>query len=631
MSICEGSEGEGVSRLLDSNRGYRYCFPEPWVTDPGLLSGLEPLIPLVGAIDPPCLLRGGGGEGIFRTWCFPIFILTLINLLTLLLSKILIILPYFVTAKNSSGTIWVVISLLITKLYFNCHVDSLISNISPSLGLTKYTTSSATSLDSLFKSRLEYCSAPSTSCQRRFQHHAKGAFNIMPKAPSTSCQRRLQLYAKGAFNIMPKAPSTSCQRRLQLYAKGAFNIMPKAPSTSCQRRLQHHAKGAFNFMPKAPSTSCQRRLQHHVKGAFNFMPKAPSTSCYRPGSLHGADESSIPRDSLSLEPSNVASCVSKGKSEHSPEPATRQLANVSTCMFAYLIKEVTEQSPLQQARVLVSAVAGRKYGCQPIRYCAGIPVSWALKELSRLVIGRTCAVRLLASHTVEPGSIPSQAAPDFRLWESCRMMPLVGGFSRYVERFPPPMHSCAAPCPMHCLNLWYPLYLCRAYFSEPVYSVVCVPWYHWQPLIDESQIRCLAAGTLKTTPADSLLSTVPTINIFQAQPTLDHGHGEWTDRQPQPLAITSSWRRRGGGGGGRQPGRGRGKDDIRCPEYKWCLVLQSIRGRSGAWDAGFMGSPALKLGHHLKSQSYAQHDEDTARLARALRLEAIAHLMHVSL
>ncbi|KAJ8895602.1 hypothetical protein PR048_000938, partial [Dryococelus australis] len=39
-------------------------------------------------------------------------------------------------------------------------------------------------------------------------------------------------------------------------------------------------------------------------------------------------------------------------------------------------------------------------------------------------------VRLTVSHKCEPGSIPCGAAPDFRMWESCRTMPLVGGFSR---------------------------------------------------------------------------------------------------------------------------------------------------------------------------------------------------------
>ncbi|KAJ8890310.1 hypothetical protein PR048_009818 [Dryococelus australis] len=39
-------------------------------------------------------------------------------------------------------------------------------------------------------------------------------------------------------------------------------------------------------------------------------------------------------------------------------------------------------------------------------------------------------VELLASLQGEPGSIPCGATPEFRMWESCRTMSLVGGFSR---------------------------------------------------------------------------------------------------------------------------------------------------------------------------------------------------------
>ncbi|KAJ8875246.1 hypothetical protein PR048_023141 [Dryococelus australis] len=39
------------------------------------------------------------------------------------------------------------------------------------------------------------------------------------------------------------------------------------------------------------------------------------------------------------------------------------------------------------------------------------------------------AVSLLASHQGDPGSIPGRVTPDFCMWESCRTMPLVGGFS----------------------------------------------------------------------------------------------------------------------------------------------------------------------------------------------------------
>ncbi|KAJ8897486.1 hypothetical protein PR048_002833 [Dryococelus australis] len=54
------------------------------------------------------------------------------------------------------------------------------------------------------------------------------------------------------------------------------------------------------------------------------------------------------------------------------------------------------------------------------------------------------AVWLLASHQGESGSIPGRFTSDFCKWESCRTMPLVGGFSR-GSPFAPPYNSGAAP------------------------------------------------------------------------------------------------------------------------------------------------------------------------------------------
>ncbi|KAJ8875190.1 hypothetical protein PR048_023085 [Dryococelus australis] len=48
------------------------------------------------------------------------------------------------------------------------------------------------------------------------------------------------------------------------------------------------------------------------------------------------------------------------------------------------------------------------------------------------------AVRPLASHHCEPGSIPGRFIPDFHKWESCRTMPLVDGFFSGISLFPRP-------------------------------------------------------------------------------------------------------------------------------------------------------------------------------------------------
>ncbi|KAJ8874137.1 hypothetical protein PR048_024979 [Dryococelus australis] len=51
---------------------------------------------------------------------------------------------------------------------------------------------------------------------------------------------------------------------------------------------------------------------------------------------------------------------------------------------------------------------------------------------SHLDVGATVAERFVRSPPTKaiPGSIPDRVTPDFRMWESCRTMPLVGEFSR---------------------------------------------------------------------------------------------------------------------------------------------------------------------------------------------------------
>ncbi|KAJ8888390.1 hypothetical protein PR048_007880 [Dryococelus australis] len=51
---------------------------------------------------------------------------------------------------------------------------------------------------------------------------------------------------------------------------------------------------------------------------------------------------------------------------------------------------------------------------------------------------------LLASHQGEPGSIAGRVTPNFRKWESCWTIPLVGGFTRDLP-FSPNLHSGSSP------------------------------------------------------------------------------------------------------------------------------------------------------------------------------------------
>ncbi|KAJ8897360.1 hypothetical protein PR048_002706 [Dryococelus australis] len=66
----------------------------------------------------------------------------------------------------------------------------------------------------------------------------------------------------------------------------------------------------------------------------------------------------------------------------------------------------------------------------------------ALDSLTRIQVQKV--VRLLASRQGESGFIPLGSFLDFRTWEMCRMMPLVGEFSRGLP-FPPSLHSGTVP------------------------------------------------------------------------------------------------------------------------------------------------------------------------------------------
>ncbi|KAJ8869225.1 hypothetical protein PR048_030797 [Dryococelus australis] len=44
---------------------------------------------------------------------------------------------------------------------------------------------------------------------------------------------------------------------------------------------------------------------------------------------------------------------------------------------------------------------------------------------------------------------PAGSLPDFRKWDSCRMMSLFDGFSSGISRFPPPLQFAAAPFSLH--------------------------------------------------------------------------------------------------------------------------------------------------------------------------------------
>ncbi|KAJ8897626.1 hypothetical protein PR048_002975 [Dryococelus australis] len=71
--------------------------------------------------------------------------------------------------------------------------------------------------------------------------------------------------------------------------------------------------------------------------------------------------------------------------------------------------------------------------------------SWIKFRTTRVQPGiRQRSISLLASHQGDQGSIPGLVIPDFRMWESCRTMPLVGGFSRGSPVSPALLFQCCS-------------------------------------------------------------------------------------------------------------------------------------------------------------------------------------------
>ncbi|KAJ8865849.1 hypothetical protein PR048_033371 [Dryococelus australis] len=109
---------------------------------------------------------------------------------------------------------------------------------------------------------------------------------------------------------------------------------------------------------------------------------------------------------------------------------------------------ISRQDILQTPVLLYSVCRRNKQGNFAVS-CVNKLDSTVLCEPAPLYRGDV-VVRVLASHQGEPGSIPRRVSQISALWETCRRMPLVGGFFSRISRSPPPpppyiLRSCAAP------------------------------------------------------------------------------------------------------------------------------------------------------------------------------------------
>ncbi|KAJ8890509.1 hypothetical protein PR048_010018 [Dryococelus australis] len=90
----------------------------------------------------------------------------------------------------------------------------------------------------------------------------------------------------------------------------------------------------------------------------------------------------------------------------------------------------SEQEALTASSMVLKALCTKTFSVKSL---------FARKRVHRLHGGHGgCVVSLLASHQDDMGSIPGRVTPDFRMWKSCRTMPLVSGFSRGSPVSPTP-------------------------------------------------------------------------------------------------------------------------------------------------------------------------------------------------
>ncbi|KAJ8870458.1 hypothetical protein PR048_029480 [Dryococelus australis] len=102
-------------------------------------------------------------------------------------------------------------------------------------------------------------------------------------------------------------------------------------------------------------------------------------------------------------------------------------------------------------------------------------------SMSRLSVRVVISAAILAGRSppIKANRVQSPAgSPDFRKWESCRTMPLVGGFSRGLP-IPPPLHSGAAPQSLQSPSSALKTSLLRAVQISSLHSSSILVRGHW--------------------------------------------------------------------------------------------------------------------------------------------------------
>ncbi|KAJ8872451.1 hypothetical protein PR048_026055 [Dryococelus australis] len=195
-------------------------------------------------------------------------------------------------------------------------------------------------------------------------------------------------------------PRRGCRKKITYMRRGGERIGP-CPTVTSQYpgllQLDIRAERARTVTPHPPFNS--RRLGDaviHLRG--------PGAATRRQKGPHSR---SVPR---------TGDILPRKDSGHPSPPQTRRLLSANTDCFFYFQELAQRRLKAVHYKLSTSEMNLRKKSLPLHAYI----VAGAVTVLA-------CSPPTKAD---EPGSIPGRVTPDFRMWESCRTMPQVGGFSR---------------------------------------------------------------------------------------------------------------------------------------------------------------------------------------------------------
>ncbi|KAJ8867239.1 hypothetical protein PR048_031038 [Dryococelus australis] len=234
------------------------------------------------------------------------------------------------------------------------------------------------------------------------------------------------------------------------------------------------------------------------------------------------------------------------------------------------------------------------------------------------------ANRLLASHLSTRVRFQAGAPPNFGMWESCRTIPLVGGFTRISPiPPPPPLHSGAAPYLPHftLIGSQEPDVKSRLNTSTPLHSTPTLIYARskraglvWTLLI--AAPGELYAGLIQMIPAEDAISPlyrgVGGLWCIVTQTPGKRTNVCWSGQIPSRQQREAARLQDKGAWGGLQGMVGNGTAVVTCEKIashaSWCRILQ---GECRWWfedvERG-VGTPMQILAVVLRAHTHAQRE-----------------------